>query len=171
MEYSKFDDLAKRIASAATRRGLFRRLAAGLGGAVASLPLLSGEAEAKKAKKAKKASRKAKKATKADKIKKALRAKKGGEATKLAAQGKKGQIEAQHCLPNGQVCLPANPNQPNRAGTNHRHRCGRCCSGYSVKAGQGRKCACVPTGAPADNRSQCCTGFLRGGRCAERRLT
>lgn len=81
------------------------------------------------------------------------------------AQGRNRRVRAQHCLADGAVCRPADPSKPNRQGTQHRHRCRQCCSRFSVQVGRGRKCACRPEGMPG-NRSQCCSGVVRGGRCA-----
>lgn len=84
------------------------------------------------------------------------------------AQGRNQRVRGQHCLPNGAVCRPRDLSRPNRQGTNHRHRCGSCCSKFSVPAGRsgrGRKCACRPAGK-VGTRAQCCSGLVRNGRCA-----
>lgn len=84
------------------------------------------------------------------------------------AQSQNKRFRGQHCLPNQQVCRPANPNANTRRRTNHRHPCRECCSGYSVRVGQGRKCSCRPLGMKAKNRTQCCSGVRRNGRCVEK---
>lgn len=75
------------------------------------------------------------------------------------------QITSQHCLQNGRVCKPRNPNTRIPNGGNHNHRCKQCCSGFSVPSGKGRKCACRPNGMKSQNSSQCCSGIRREGRC------
>lgn len=92
----------------------------------------------------------------------------GVAATTADADAQNKRLKSQHCLPNQQVCRPANPNANTRRGTNHRHPCRECCSGYSVRVGRGRKCSCRPNGMKAKNRAQCCSGVRRNGRCIER---
>lgn len=76
------------------------------------------------------------------------------------------QITGQHCLPAGRVCKAANAKAKIPHGGSHNHRCGKCCSQYSVPAGRrGRKCACRPNGMRSQNQAQCCSGVRIDGRC------
>ena len=80
-------------------------------------------------------------------------------AVLLAARrgaGAEAQIVPEDCIPAGRRC-----------GTGKKNRqCNRCCFGYHVVNGQGKKkCACRPAGTTCDNPSQCCTGICERRKC------
>ena len=80
-----------------------------------------------------------------------------GAALLAAGRGAtQAQIAVEDCIPAGQRC-----------GTGRKDRqCSRCCFGYHVVNGEGKKkCACRPAGTRCDAPVQCCTGICEKRTC------